>query len=123
MKTTTTTTPLPPLVGQSIDQSGRAFQGDRFHHLHSRDIEDASLTTISDLINRTTGAADIPLSAFVAAAVEVCGADCSSIGVSEADLSDSYSVAWEVKLKTSKTYACSFLVRWAAVGVRNTSAV
>ncbi|CAM9639845.1 unnamed protein product, partial [Ectocarpus sp. 12 AP-2014] len=27
---------------------GRAFQGDRFHHLHSRDIEDAALTTISD---------------------------------------------------------------------------
>ncbi|CAM9513650.1 unnamed protein product, partial [Ectocarpus sp. 13 AM-2016] len=90
-----------------LEQMYRSFQGDRFHHLHSRDIEDASLTTISDLINRTTGAADIPLSAFVAAAVEVCGADCSSIGVSEADLSDSYSVAWEVLDDNTMTMSLS----------------
>ncbi|CAN0025010.1 unnamed protein product [Ectocarpus sp. 6 AP-2014] len=90
-----------------LEQMYRSFQGDRFHHLHSRDIEDASLTTISDLINRTTGAADIPLSAFVAAAVEVCGADCSSIGVSEADLSDSYSIAWEVLEDNTMTMSLS----------------
>ncbi|CAN0184392.1 unnamed protein product, partial [Scytosiphon promiscuus] len=78
------------------EQLYRSYYGDRFHHLHSREIEDASLTTISDLLNRTAGAKDVPLSAFVAAGVTVCGADCIEIGVSEAELSDSYSIAWEV---------------------------
>lgn len=77
----------------------RTYYGDRFHHLHSRDIEDAELTTISDLLNRTVDATDIPLSAFVAAGVTVCGADCTNIGVSEADLSDSFTIAWEVGYK------------------------
>ncbi|CAM9152625.1 unnamed protein product [Ectocarpus sp. 12 AP-2014] len=75
----------------------RTFRGDRFHHLHSRSIEDASLTTISDLLNRTTGAADLPLSAFAAAGVEVCGADCTAIREEDAELSDSYKMAWEIQ--------------------------
>ncbi|CAM9298493.1 unnamed protein product [Ectocarpus sp. 4 AP-2014] len=75
----------------------RTFRGDRFHHLHSRSIEDASLTTISDLLNRTTGAADLPLSAFAAAGVEVCGADCTAVGEEDVELSDSYKMAWEVQ--------------------------
>eukprot|EP00752_Nemacystus_decipiens_P002581 g2416.t2 len=77
-------------------QMYRTFQGDRFHHLHTRDIEDAALSTISDLVNRTTGAADLPLSAFAAAGVEVCGADCATAGAAEAALSDSYLISWKV---------------------------
>lgn len=86
---------IPPLL-PSLFFNHRNFQGDRFHHLHSRSIEDAALTTISDLLNRTTGAADLPQSAFAAAGVEVCGADCTAVGEEEADLSDSYKMAWEV---------------------------
>ncbi|CAM9145144.1 unnamed protein product [Ectocarpus sp. 8 AP-2014] len=80
-----------------LEQMYRTFRGDRFHHLHSRSIEDASLVTISDLLNRTTGAADLPLSAFAAAGVEVCGVDCTTVGEEDVELSDSYKMAWEVQ--------------------------
>ena len=64
-------------------------------------MEDATLSTISDLLNRTANAGDLPLSAFVAAGVEVCGDDCKDIGEGEADLSDSFSIAWEVRMSYS----------------------
>ncbi|CAM9704645.1 unnamed protein product, partial [Ectocarpus fasciculatus] len=80
-----------------LEQLYRTREGDRFHHLHSRSIEDASLATISDLLNRTTGAADLPLSAFAAAGVEVCGADCTAVGEEDVKLSDSYKMAWELQ--------------------------
>ena len=84
----------------------RTFRGDRFHHLHSRAIEDASLSTISGLFNRTTTAADLPLSSFVAAGVTVCGDDCEVIGSEGAELSDSFSIAWEVRRERAFFFSC-----------------
>ncbi|CAB1104357.1 unnamed protein product [Ectocarpus sp. CCAP 1310/34] len=82
-----------------LEQLYRTFRGDRFHHLHSRSIEDASLATISELFNRTTGAADLPPSAFGAARVEVCGADCKVVGEVDVELPDSYKMAWEASVR------------------------
>ena len=67
------------------------------HYLFSTPIEDATLNTLSDLIERTVGVADLPLSTFQAPSVTVCAGDCTEAGESEATLSDSYKVAWQVR--------------------------
>ncbi|CAN0100591.1 unnamed protein product, partial [Ectocarpus fasciculatus] len=44
-----------------LDQLYRSLFGDRYHHLHSRPIENVSgVTCISQLLNRTLGLADLP---------------------------------------------------------------
>lgn len=74
----------------------RSIAGDRLYHLHDREIEDVRLTTLSDVIERTVNATDLPLSVFQAPGVAVCGANCRIEGDSDVTLSDTYGVAWEV---------------------------
>lgn len=72
--------------------------GDRLHHMHHRGIEDVTLSTVSGLLNRTTGADDLPLSAFAAAGIDVCGDNCEDIGRGEASLSNNFRLEWTVRL-------------------------
>ncbi|CAN0294807.1 unnamed protein product, partial [Scytosiphon promiscuus] len=49
-----------------LDQMYRSFFGDRYHHLHSRPIENVSLVSVSALIERTLDVTDLPGSGFEA---------------------------------------------------------
>lgn len=74
----------------------RAFIGDRLHHLHARPIEDAGLTTLSDVIERTVNVTDLPLAVFQALGVTVCGKNCGFVEAAKAELSGSYGISWKV---------------------------
>ena len=82
------------------EQLRRTLDGDRLYHSHQIPIENARLTMLSDVIERTVGATDLPLSTFRAPSVTVCAGDCLVAGEAEATLSDSYSVTWEVRSRT-----------------------
>lgn len=75
-----------------VDQLYRSFFGDRFHHLHSREIENVSLVSISELISRTLNVTDLPQSGFEAPAVNVCTEDCLAGDL----LAEKYGLTWEV---------------------------
>lgn len=79
-----------------VEQLFRTIAGDRFYHVHERFMEDASLATLSGLINGTLDVTDLPLSVFQAPGVTVCAGDCESVEPKEATLSDSYGLSWEV---------------------------
>lgn len=55
------------------------------------------LTTLSGVLEHTVNATDLPLAVFTAPGVVVCGGSCEVIGESEATLSDSFGISWEVK--------------------------
>ncbi len=82
-----------------MEQLRRTVVGDRLHYLFSTPIEDATLNTLSDVIERTLGVSDLPLSTFQAPSVAVCAGSCSDTEAGEtvATLSDSFSVSWEVR--------------------------
>lgn len=82
-----------------LDQLYRSFFGDRFHHLHSRPIEDVSLVSISDLISRTLNVTDLPKSGFEAPGVNVCTEDCRTGD----QLAEKFGLSWEVS-KLVKSY-------------------
>ena len=74
----------------------RSLAGDRFHHLHSRSIEDVSNTTLSQVMSRAANVTDVPLSVFDVPTSTVCAEDCTSVGAEDVTLSDSFKIAWEV---------------------------
>lgn len=80
-----------------VDQMYRSLFGDRFHHLHSRPIENVSLVSVSALIERTLNVTDLPPSGFEAPGVTVCSEDCEAIGVEGVSLSEGYLISWQVK--------------------------
>lgn len=75
----------------------RSFFGDRYHHLHSRPIEDVSLVSISKLIELTLNVNDLPASGFEAPGVTVCTEDCDAVGVEGVSLGEDYAISWQVK--------------------------
>lgn len=78
-----------------VDQLYRSFFGDRFHHLHSRPIENVSLVSISDLISRTVNVTDLPQSGFEAPGVNVCTENCTGID-GDGQLAEKFGLSWEV---------------------------
>ncbi|CAM9611990.1 unnamed protein product, partial [Ascophyllum nodosum] len=79
-----------------VEQLSRTIAGDRLHHQHERPIEDLRLTTLSGLIERTTNVTDLPLAVFGVPGVAICGGNCETFGQSEATLSDSFAISWEL---------------------------
>lgn len=79
-----------------VNQLYRTFFGDRYHHLHSRPIENVSLVSISALINQTLDVVDLPESGFEAPEVVVCTGQCETPGTEGYSLADRYMLAWEV---------------------------
>lgn len=80
-----------------VDQLYRTFFGDRYHHLHSRPIENVSLANISGLINQTLGVTDLPASGFTVPEVTVCTGECEAAGISGVSLAERYAMSWEVR--------------------------
>ncbi|CBJ27734.1 peroxidase [Ectocarpus siliculosus] len=79
-----------------VNQLYRTFFGDRYHHLHSRPIENVSLASISGLINQTLGVTDLPASGFTVPEVTVCTGECEAAGISGVSLAERYAMSWEV---------------------------
>lgn len=79
-----------------VDQLYRSFFGDRYHHLHSRPIENVSLVSISALIERNLNVTDLPLSGFEAPVTMVCTGDCDAVGVEGVSLGEEYAISWQV---------------------------
>lgn len=84
-----------------VEQLFRTIAGDRFYHLHARENEDVRLTTLSDVIERTANATDLPLSVFAAPGVAVCAGDCGSVGEADVQLADGFGVSWTVRARRS----------------------
>lgn len=81
-----------------VDQLYRSFFGDRFHHLHSRPIENVSLVSISELISRNLNVTDLPQSGFEAPAVNVCTEDCVVGDL----LAEKFGLTWDVSIWNSR---------------------
>ncbi|CAB1101232.1 unnamed protein product [Ectocarpus sp. CCAP 1310/34] len=79
-----------------VYQLYRTFFGDRYHHLHSRPIENVSLASISGLINQTLGVTDLPESGFMVPEVTVCTGECEAAGISGVSLAERYAMSWEI---------------------------
>lgn len=81
-----------------VDQMYRSYVGDRLHHLHSRSIEDARLTTMSGLVQRVVNnVTDLPLSAFQVPTSSVASAEEDETQVAGyMTFSDYYAMGWTV---------------------------
>ncbi|CAM9394854.1 unnamed protein product, partial [Laminaria digitata] len=75
-----------------VDQLFRTIAGDRVYYSHSSFTEAIENTTLSGVVNRTLGVADLPLSAFVVPSVTVCVSDCETA----VTFSDNFEVAWQM---------------------------
>lgn len=80
-----------------IEQMYRTIFGDRYHHMHSRPIEDVALSSFSQLINRTLGVTDLPESGFTVPEVNVCTGQCEAASASGVSLAERYTMSWEVR--------------------------
>lgn len=80
-----------------VEQLYRTIFGDRYHHMHSRPIEDVALSSFSQLINRTLGVTDLPESGFTVPEVNVCTGQCEAAGASGVSLAERYTMSWEVR--------------------------
>ena len=70
-----------------LEQLYRAIVGDRHHHSHDTQNENAVLSTISDLIMNNSLISSIPLDAFTAPDM-VAVSSCSSTEVAEVYLAE-----------------------------------
>ncbi len=74
---------LPPRRQAAfVEQLYRAIVGDRHHHSHSTQNEDAALSTLADLILENSEVSSMPLDTFSAPTL-VASSNCSSSEVNE----------------------------------------
>ena len=79
----------------------RSVVGDRFHHLHSRPIEDVKNTTLAQVLFRAVNLTDLPMSVFDVPSVTLCAGNCESVGTKNITLSDSFKISWAVRRRRS----------------------
>lgn len=70
-----------------LEQLYRAIVGDRHHHSHSTQNEDAALSTLTDLILDNSAVWSMPLDTFSAPDL-VASSNCSSAEVNEVTLAE-----------------------------------
>ncbi|CAM9782649.1 unnamed protein product, partial [Ectocarpus sp. 12 AP-2014] len=76
-----------------LEQLYRAIVGDRHHHSHSTQNEDAALSTLTNLILNNSLVSSIPLDSFSAPDL-VTSSNCSSTEMNEVTLAEGYKLAW-----------------------------
>ncbi|CBN76582.1 peroxinectin precursor [Ectocarpus siliculosus] len=76
-----------------LEQLYRAIVGDRHHHSHSTQNEDAALSTLKNLILNNSLVSSIPLDSFSAPDL-VTSSNCSSTEMNEVTLAEGYKLAW-----------------------------
>eukprot|EP00903_Cladosiphon_okamuranus_P012613 g11801.t1 len=91
----------PLLRAIFLEQLYRAIVGDRHHHSHTTENEDASLFTLAGLVLANSGVSTIPLDTFSAPNL-VASSNCSSTEVNEAILAEGFKLAWNQSTSTDE---------------------
>lgn len=77
----------PPPQAIFLEQLYRAIVGDRHHHSHDTENEDAALSTLAGLVFANSAVSSIPLDTFSAPTL-VASSNCSSTEVNEVTLAE-----------------------------------